>query len=59
MKNEIFNQEFNKMFKWFTNDSAPGLLKLELDIYKNFGIFCSWGILIILLSTIIPCLLNL
>lgn len=35
MKNEIFKVEFNKMFKWFTNDSTPGLLKLKFDIYKN------------------------
>ena len=43
MKNEIFKEEFNKMFKWFTNDSAPGLLKLELDIYKNLWNFLQLG----------------
>ena len=35
MKPEIFNQEFNKLFKWFTNESDPSLLKLELDIHKK------------------------
>lgn len=35
MKPELFKQEFNKMFSWFTSDSPPGLLKLELEIYKK------------------------
>jgi DNA-binding CsgD family transcriptional regulator len=35
MKSEIFNQEFNKAIKWFATESAPGLLKLELDFYKK------------------------
>ena len=35
MESELYQQEFNKMFKWFTNDVHPGLLKLELGIYKN------------------------
>ena len=35
MKPELFNQEFNKMFKWFGNESAPGLLRLELGFYKK------------------------
>jgi DNA-binding CsgD family transcriptional regulator len=35
MKQEVFNQEFNKIFKWFTNESEPGLLKFELDIHKK------------------------
>ncbi len=43
MKNEIFNQEFNKMFKWFTNDTAPGLLKLEIDVYKKLWNFLQLG----------------
>ncbi len=35
MKPELFNQEFNKMFSWFTNESSPGLLRLELEVYKK------------------------
>lgn len=35
MKTELFNQEFNKMFTWFTNESDPGLLKFEFDIQKK------------------------
>ena len=35
MKQEIFNQEFDKLFRWFTNESDPGSLKLELDIHKK------------------------
>lgn len=35
MKPELFNQEFKKMFKWFGNESAPSLLKLEADFYKK------------------------
>ncbi len=39
MKPEIFNQEFNKMFKWFGNDTKPSLLNLELDFYKKLWNF--------------------
>ncbi|MGZ5134908.1 MAG: LuxR C-terminal-related transcriptional regulator [Flavitalea sp.] len=39
MKPELFNQEFNKMFKWFGNESAPSLLKLEADFYKKLWNF--------------------
>ena len=39
MKPEIFNQEFNKMYKWFSNESEPGLLKLELEVYKKLWNF--------------------
>lgn len=35
MKLEVFNKEFNKMFKWFASDSAPGILRLEADIHKK------------------------
>lgn len=35
MKSEAFNHEFNKMLKWFANDSAPGILKFELEFYKK------------------------
>lgn len=39
MKPELFNHEFHKMFKWFANESSPGLLKLELDFYKKLWNF--------------------
>src|SRR4051812_46889041 len=35
MKPELFNQEFNKLFSWYSNENSPGLLKLELNIYKK------------------------
>lgn len=36
MQTELFNQEFNKIFTWFTNElTTPGLLRLELDLYKK------------------------
>ncbi len=35
MKPEIFHQQFNKMFKWFSNESEPGRLQLELEVYKK------------------------
>src|ERR1041385_5338486 len=34
MKPELFNHEFNKIFKWYANESTPGSLRLELDFYK-------------------------
>ncbi|MEO6358260.1 MAG: LuxR C-terminal-related transcriptional regulator [Ferruginibacter sp.] len=37
MKQEVFHQEFNKLFNWFSNDVAPGKLHLEPDLYKNWG----------------------
>ena len=43
MKPELFNREFNKAFKWYTNNSAPGLLKLELDLYKKLWNFLLVG----------------
>ena len=39
MKSELFNHEFNKAFKWYANESAPGLLKLELEFYKKLWNF--------------------
>ena len=39
MNPELFNKEFDKMFKWFANESAPSLLKLELDVYKKLWNF--------------------
>jgi DNA-binding CsgD family transcriptional regulator len=39
MEQEPFNLEFNKMFKWFGNESSPGLLKFELDLYKKLWNF--------------------
>ena len=35
MKHEAFNDEFNKMFKWFSNESNPGKLRLEADFNKK------------------------
>lgn len=39
MKSELFNQEFNRIFKKFGNESAPSLLKVELDFYKKLWNF--------------------
>ena len=39
MKEEPFNLEFSKMFKWFGNKSSPGLLKFELELYKKLWNF--------------------
>jgi DNA-binding CsgD family transcriptional regulator len=39
MKQEPFNLEFNKIFKWLGNETAPSLLKFELDLYKKFWNF--------------------
>ena len=36
MKPELFKQKFEKAFQWYGNESsAPGKLKLELDLYKK------------------------
>src|SRR5688572_6853368 len=44
MKPEIFNQEFDKAFKWYGNESSvPGLLKFELDLYKKLWNFFLLG----------------
>ena len=43
MKQELFNQEFNKMFKWFANESVPERLQLELDFYKKLWNFSLIG----------------
>jgi hypothetical protein len=42
MKSELFNREFNKIFKLLANESAPGLLKLELELYKKL-----WNIFLV------------
>ncbi len=39
MKQEPFNLEFNKMFKWFGNESSPSLLKFELDLNNKLWSF--------------------
>jgi DNA-binding CsgD family transcriptional regulator len=39
MKEEPFNLEFNKMFKWFGSESTPSSLKFELDLYKKLWNF--------------------
>ncbi|HEU5166684.1 MAG TPA: LuxR C-terminal-related transcriptional regulator [Chitinophagaceae bacterium] len=39
MKEEPFNLEFNKIFKWLGNETAPSLLKFELDLYKKLWNF--------------------
>ncbi len=39
MKQEPFNLEFNKIFKWLGNESAPSSLKFELDLYKKLWNF--------------------
>jgi DNA-binding CsgD family transcriptional regulator len=36
MKPDIFKKEFEKAFKWYANETAaPGLLNVELDLYKK------------------------
>lgn len=35
MKQEPFDLEFNRMFKWFGNESSPSQLRFELDLYKK------------------------
>jgi DNA-binding CsgD family transcriptional regulator len=39
MKEEPFNYEFNKIFKWLGNESAPSILQFELDLYKKLWNF--------------------
>jgi DNA-binding CsgD family transcriptional regulator len=39
MKQELFNKEFNEMFRWFSNESNPGSFNLELDLYKKLLTF--------------------
>jgi DNA-binding CsgD family transcriptional regulator len=39
MKQESFNHEFDKIFKWLGNESAPSLLKYELELYKKLWNF--------------------
>jgi DNA-binding CsgD family transcriptional regulator len=35
MKPTLFEEEFNKLFKWFSNETSPSLLKAELEIHKK------------------------
>ena len=39
MKQEPFDLEFDRIFKWLGNESAPSLLKVELDLYKRLSNF--------------------
>jgi DNA-binding CsgD family transcriptional regulator len=39
MKEQSFDVEFDRIFKWLGNDSPPGLLKFELDLYKKLWNF--------------------
>ncbi len=41
MKQEPFDLEFNRMFKWFGNEAYPN--KLELDLYKKLWNFLMLG----------------
>ncbi|MDN3657471.1 LuxR C-terminal-related transcriptional regulator [Ferruginibacter paludis] len=43
MQHEQFNREFNKMFKWFANDTVPDRLQLEADLYKKLWNFSLIG----------------
>lgn len=43
MEIELFTQEFNKMFRWFRNDCAPNLSRLELDFNKKLLNFFVMG----------------
>lgn len=43
MEPALFKNEFNKMFKWFTNDTTPGMLEFELDVYKKLFNFFVMG----------------
>lgn len=39
MEQESFDHEFKKIFQWLGNESAPSLLKFELDLYKKLWSF--------------------
>src|SRR5690348_3526935 len=43
MKPELFRQEFDRMFQWFSSESAPGLLQSEIEFYKKFWNFFILG----------------
>ena len=43
MKQEPFNNEFNKIFKWLGNETVPSQLRFELDLYKKFWNFFLLG----------------
>lgn len=42
MKEVAFDLAFNRMFKWFSNESSPTKLQLELDLYKKL-----WNVFVI------------
>ena len=42
MKEEPFDLEFNRIFKWLGNEASPSQLKFELDLYKKL-----WNFLLI------------
>lgn len=43
MKQELFKNEFDKLFNWFTSETTPDPLKLELDLYKHLWKFLLVG----------------
>ncbi len=44
MQPALFNQEFNKIFTWFTNEvTTPGLLRLDIELYKKLLDFFLMG----------------
>ena len=43
MKPELFKNEFDKLFNWFTSDETPVPLTLELDFYKHLWKFLLVG----------------
>ena len=43
MQQEPFNLEFNKIFKWLGNESAPSMQKIEMDFYKKLWNFFLTG----------------
>lgn len=43
MKPALFKNEFDRMFSWFTSDTTPSPLKLELNLYKHLWNFLLVG----------------
>ena len=43
METDLFRQEFNKMFKWFANESSPRLLQSEIELHKKIWNFFILG----------------
>ncbi len=35
MKRKLFEEKFNNLWNWFSNETSPGLLKVELGIHKK------------------------